>query len=65
MQGAGTQTREELQDTLKKNGERMRHVAEGLPKLEFRPLRSWPAGPHPRQAELDAISAIPAAYYAG
>lgn len=38
-----------------KNG--LANVSEGVPVLEWRPLRSFPAAAHPRQAELDRYRA--------
>ncbi|MDA8260248.1 MAG: hypothetical protein M0Z99_32220 [Betaproteobacteria bacterium] len=37
-------------------------VSEGLPAPEFKPLRSYPATNHPRQAEIDAFRDLPSRY---
>lgn len=49
-------------DSLKQRREKLRHVADDLPKPEIRPLRSWPAHPHHRQGEIDSFNAIPSRY---
>lgn len=37
-----------------KKAERDR-IMEGVPRPEFTPLKSYPAVPHPRQAEVDDL----------
>ena len=38
------------------------NVSAGCEVLQSRPLRSWPAIPHPQEARLAAFRAIPSRY---
>ena len=38
------------------------NASEGVEVREFKPLVSWPAAAHPRQAEIDALRVIPSRY---
>ena len=35
---------------------------EGVPRPEFKPLRSYPATAHPRQSEIDAFCRAPSRF---
>ena len=53
----GTMTTKSSMEKFNLYGQMLKHAADGVQKVEISPLKSWPAKPHDRQAEMDRFRA--------
>lgn len=57
--GLGINLTDKFTNQVNKFKRGLANVSEGVPVVAFRPLRSWPARPHEREADLEAYRNLP------